>query len=126
MAAFTARRHETRALLRAHLAAASGYRHLTRHCPICHRLLRLAMEPSEPDPEPDPEGDADPGRRSDRDIDPDPDIGRTHDRRPERDPAHDPEPVRRPGPKVPPLSDFGPMPDGPESDTLDIGKGSKV
>ena len=39
-------RHETRALLRAHLAAASGYRHLTRHCPICHRLLRLAMEPS--------------------------------------------------------------------------------
>ncbi|SCF61101.1 DUF6274 family protein [Streptomyces sp. Ncost-T10-10d] len=37
--------HETRALLRAHLAAASGYRHLTRRCPICHRLLRLAMEP---------------------------------------------------------------------------------
>lgn len=41
-------RHETRALLRAHLAAASGnrseYRHLTRHCPICHRLLRLATE----------------------------------------------------------------------------------
>ncbi|MFD4949767.1 DUF6274 family protein [Streptomyces sp. NPDC058239] len=37
--------HETRALLRAHLAAASGYRHLTHHCPICHRLLRLAMEP---------------------------------------------------------------------------------
>lgn len=44
-----AARHETRALLRAHLAAASGYRHLTRHCPICHQLLRLAMEPS---PEP--------------------------------------------------------------------------
>ncbi|MEV6259183.1 DUF6274 family protein [Streptomyces sp. NPDC051784] len=40
-----AERHETRALLRAHLAAASGYRHLTRHCPICHRLLRLALEP---------------------------------------------------------------------------------
>ncbi|MFE6039688.1 DUF6274 family protein [Streptomyces sp. NPDC056452] len=40
-----AARHETRALLRAHLAAASGYRHVTRHCPICHRLLRLAMEP---------------------------------------------------------------------------------
>lgn len=38
-------RHETRALLRAHLAAASSYGHLTRHCPICHRLLRLAMEP---------------------------------------------------------------------------------
>ncbi|MFI1866898.1 DUF6274 family protein [Streptomyces jumonjinensis] len=49
MAAATARRHETRALLRAHLAAAAGYRHLTRHCPICHRLLRLAMEPSEAD-----------------------------------------------------------------------------
>ncbi|MEW2120529.1 DUF6274 family protein [Streptomyces sp. NPDC005474] len=42
--AATARRHETRALLRAHLSAASGYRHLTRHCPICHRLQRLAME----------------------------------------------------------------------------------
>ncbi|MFC7310161.1 DUF6274 family protein [Streptomyces monticola] len=42
----SARRHETRALLRAHLAAASEYRHLTRHCPICHRLLRLAMEPA--------------------------------------------------------------------------------
>ena len=37
-------RHETRALLRAHLPAASSYRHLTRHCPICHRLLRLAMD----------------------------------------------------------------------------------
>ncbi|MFE3329728.1 DUF6274 family protein [Streptomyces sp. NPDC059176] len=46
MAASTAR-HETRALLRAHLAAVSGYRHLTRQCPVCHRLLRLAMEPSE-------------------------------------------------------------------------------
>lgn len=44
MAASTGR-HETRALLRAHLAAASGYRHLTRHCPICRRLLALAMEP---------------------------------------------------------------------------------
>lgn len=42
----SARRHETRALLRAHLAAATEYRHLTRHCPICHQLLRLAMEPS--------------------------------------------------------------------------------
>ncbi|MFI2190642.1 DUF6274 family protein [Streptomyces sioyaensis] len=41
----TAVRHETRALLRAHLAAATGYRHLTRHCPICHQLLRLAMGP---------------------------------------------------------------------------------
>ncbi|MDQ0794994.1 DUF6274 family protein [Streptomyces sp. B1I3] len=44
MSASTAR-HETRALLRAHLAAASGYRHLTRRCPVCHRLLLLAMEP---------------------------------------------------------------------------------
>jgi hypothetical protein len=39
-------RHETRALLRAHLSAASEYRHLTRHCPICHQLLRLALEPA--------------------------------------------------------------------------------
>ncbi|MET7618902.1 DUF6274 family protein [Streptomyces sp. NPDC005408] len=46
MAASAARQHETRALLRAHLKAASGYRHLTRHCPICYRLLTLAMEPS--------------------------------------------------------------------------------
>jgi hypothetical protein len=38
-------RHETKALLRAHLAAATRYRHVTRHCPICHRLLRLAMDP---------------------------------------------------------------------------------
>ncbi|GAA2723879.1 MULTISPECIES: DUF6274 family protein [Streptomyces] len=37
-------RHETRALLRAHLSAAAGYRHLTRHCPVCHRLLQLAQE----------------------------------------------------------------------------------
>ncbi|MEU6481759.1 DUF6274 family protein [Streptomyces sp. NPDC047017] len=36
--------HRTRALLRAHLAAASSYRHLTRHCPVCHRLLRLTMD----------------------------------------------------------------------------------
>lgn len=50
-------RHETRALLRAHLAAASGYRHLTRHCPVCHRLLRLAMEPG-PYDEQDPDGAA--------------------------------------------------------------------
>ncbi|MET8609017.1 MULTISPECIES: DUF6274 family protein [Streptomyces] len=41
-------RHETRALLRAHLAAASSYRHLTRHCPVCHRLLRLAMDSGTP------------------------------------------------------------------------------
>ncbi|MEU5365013.1 DUF6274 family protein [Streptomyces sp. NPDC005925] len=37
-------RHETRALLRAHLSAASSYGHVTRRCPICHRLLRLAMD----------------------------------------------------------------------------------
>jgi hypothetical protein len=37
-------RHETRALLRAHLSAASSYGHLIRHCPICHHLLRLAMD----------------------------------------------------------------------------------
>ncbi|WAP57324.1 DUF6274 family protein [Streptomyces sp. S465] len=42
----TSAKHETRALLRAHLAAAASYRHFTRHCPVCHRLLRLAMEPS--------------------------------------------------------------------------------
>ncbi|MEU2792546.1 DUF6274 family protein [Streptomyces sp. NPDC007100] len=41
----TAARHEIRALLRAHLSAATGYRHFTRHCPVCARLLRLAMEP---------------------------------------------------------------------------------
>jgi uncharacterized protein DUF6274 len=47
------RRRETRALLRAHLAAATRYRHATRHCPVCHRLLRLAMEhPAEEHPEP--------------------------------------------------------------------------
>ncbi|MEW2161471.1 DUF6274 family protein [Streptomyces sp. NPDC007084] len=56
-------RHETRALLRAHLAAASGYRHLTRHCPVCHRLLRLAMEPAPAgarDPESAPEDESPP------------------------------------------------------------------
>ncbi|WP_405714977.1 MULTISPECIES: DUF6274 family protein [unclassified Streptomyces] len=41
----TSATHETRALLRAHLAATSGRRHLTLHCAVCHRLLRLAMEP---------------------------------------------------------------------------------
>ncbi|MFC8955507.1 DUF6274 family protein [Streptomyces sp. NPDC057101] len=48
MAAASAARHDTRALLRAHLAAASRYGHLTRHCVVCHRLLRLAMELPEP------------------------------------------------------------------------------
>ncbi|MFI1394695.1 DUF6274 family protein [Streptomyces sp. NPDC020681] len=60
MAASAARQHETRALLRAHLKAASGYRHLTRHCPICHRLLRLAMEPSA-EPAAEPPAAEDPG-----------------------------------------------------------------
>ncbi|QNP67751.1 DUF6274 family protein [Streptomyces genisteinicus] len=46
----TAGHHETRALLRAHLAAATGYRHITRTCPVCHRLLRLATERAEPGP----------------------------------------------------------------------------
>ncbi|MFJ2168910.1 DUF6274 family protein [Streptomyces griseofuscus] len=44
----TSVRHETRALLRAHLAATSSYRHLTRHCPVCHRLLRLALSEGRP------------------------------------------------------------------------------
>ncbi|KPI27119.1 hypothetical protein OV320_6788 [Actinobacteria bacterium OV320] len=48
-------RHETRALLRAHPSAATPYRHLTRHCPICHRLLRLAMDGAPRGPEA-PEG----------------------------------------------------------------------
>ncbi|MFJ2743230.1 DUF6274 family protein [Streptomyces sp. NPDC087440] len=42
MAAST-EKHETRALLRAHLAAAMSYRHRTGSCPICLRLLRLAI-----------------------------------------------------------------------------------
>ncbi|WP_318213462.1 DUF6274 family protein [Streptomyces sp. SCL15-6] len=45
-------RHETGALLRAHLSAASSYRHLTRHCPICHRLLRLAWDSAAPPAQP--------------------------------------------------------------------------
>ncbi|MFF8634926.1 DUF6274 family protein [Streptomyces pilosus] len=62
-----AARHETRALLRAHLSAASSYRHLTRHCPICHRLLRLALEtpPGPPEPaEEQPEEQPAPNGRS--------------------------------------------------------------
>jgi Family of unknown function (DUF6274) len=55
-------RHETRALLRAHLSAASSYRHLTRHCPICHHLLRLAMDagPRVPEPSDEEAGDESP------------------------------------------------------------------
>ncbi|MEV7674141.1 DUF6274 family protein [Streptomyces sp. NPDC088752] len=57
MAAASAARHDTRALLRAHLAAASRYGHLTRHCVVCHRLLRLAMEvPEAPEALEIPEG----------------------------------------------------------------------
>lgn len=41
-------RHETRALLRAHLSAASNYRHVTRNCPVCRRILRLAMDSTPP------------------------------------------------------------------------------
>ena len=43
----TVPRHATRALLRAHLAAAAGRGHLTRHCAVCHRLLRLATDPAD-------------------------------------------------------------------------------
>ncbi|MFH8367710.1 DUF6274 family protein [Streptomyces sp. NPDC018031] len=45
----TTARREIRALLRAHLSAAAGRRHSTRHCPVCHRLLRLAMQPAPPE-----------------------------------------------------------------------------
>ncbi|MFF7355209.1 MULTISPECIES: DUF6274 family protein [Streptomyces] len=57
-------RHETRALLRAHLSAASSYRHLTRHCPICHHLLRLAMDAGPRVPEPADEEAEDESPRS--------------------------------------------------------------
>ncbi|NLU76352.1 hypothetical protein HCC61_27595 [Streptomyces sp. HNM0575] len=50
------RRHETRALLRAHLAAATRYRHVTRNCPVCHRLLRLATEHTPEEPYGQPNG----------------------------------------------------------------------
>ncbi|MEU6577681.1 DUF6274 family protein [Streptomyces sp. NPDC046805] len=45
-------RRETRALLRAHLSAASSYRHLTRHCPICHHLHRMALDSAPPAAQP--------------------------------------------------------------------------
>ncbi|WP_330174968.1 DUF6274 family protein [Streptomyces sp. NBC_01498] len=48
--AASAAKHETRALLRAHLAAATGYRHVTYHCAVCHRLQRLVMDPAAPVP----------------------------------------------------------------------------
>ncbi|MET9695621.1 DUF6274 family protein [Streptomyces sp. NPDC006529] len=37
-------RDELRALLKAHLSASRGRRHLRRHCLVCNRLLRLARE----------------------------------------------------------------------------------
>ncbi|MFD8972079.1 MULTISPECIES: DUF6274 family protein [unclassified Streptomyces] len=53
MAAASAARHDTRALLRAHLAAASRYGHLMAHCAVCRRLLELVMEfPEAEEPEP--------------------------------------------------------------------------
>lgn len=55
MTAATAR-HETRALLRAHLAAASGYRHLTRRCAVCHRLAQYAALGEQPPQAPPPTG----------------------------------------------------------------------
>ncbi|MEV5987391.1 DUF6274 family protein [Streptomyces sp. NPDC052051] len=42
----TSVRHKTRALLRAHLAAASGLRHVTWHCAVCRQLQLLATEPA--------------------------------------------------------------------------------
>ncbi len=51
--------HETRALLRAHLSAAAGRGHLTRHCAICHRLLRLALQSHPADERPVEPGAAD-------------------------------------------------------------------
>ena len=43
-------RHETKALLRAHLSAAARLgQHSTLHCAVCHRLRRLVAEfPPEP------------------------------------------------------------------------------
>ncbi|MCH6161196.1 DUF6274 family protein [Streptomyces marispadix] len=55
------RRHETRALLRAHLAAATRYRHVTRNCPVCHRLLRLATEHVPEEAQEPPHGEANEG-----------------------------------------------------------------
>ncbi|MEU8466685.1 DUF6274 family protein [Streptomyces sp. NPDC029006] len=65
-------RHETRALLRAHLSAASSYGHLTRHCPICHRLLRLAMDTGPWSQEDEGEGEDQEGWQAAEDEDPRP------------------------------------------------------
>ncbi|MET9734262.1 DUF6274 family protein [Streptomyces sp. NPDC006458] len=59
-------RHETRALLRAHLAAAASYRHLTRHCPVCHRLLRLATDSTAEETDTTADEGADGGARAER------------------------------------------------------------
>ncbi|MFJ8943751.1 DUF6274 family protein [Streptomyces sp. NPDC102395] len=99
--------HETRALLRAHLSAASSYRHLTRHCPICHRLLRLAesdlreedresQEPREACAFEGRESRAVPADRPDRQADGHPEAGRsrqTHRTEPPREAgdAHAPQ-----------------------------------
>ncbi|MEW2129354.1 DUF6274 family protein [Streptomyces sp. NPDC005435] len=53
-------RHATRALLRAHLSAASAYRHVTRRCAVCHRLQRLAMDTEAHAGEPDEKPNARP------------------------------------------------------------------
>ncbi|MFF8833825.1 DUF6274 family protein [Streptomyces sp. NPDC015130] len=60
MAAASAARHDTRALLRAHLAAASRFGHVTDRCAVCHRLLRLVMELPDPEEDEGPEGDESP------------------------------------------------------------------
>ncbi|GGW51835.1 hypothetical protein GCM10010503_30910 [Streptomyces lucensis JCM 4490] len=56
-------RHETRALLRAHLSAASSYGHLTRRCAVCRHLQRLAMDGG-PGPQ-QAEAEADDGQAGD-------------------------------------------------------------
>ncbi|GGQ10729.1 DUF6274 family protein [Streptomyces roseolilacinus] len=55
MAAATAR-HETRAPLRARLAAASGYRHPARRRAVRHRLVQDAVLGEQPPPVPPPAG----------------------------------------------------------------------
>ncbi|MGP3734938.1 DUF6274 family protein [Streptomyces sp. GDS52] len=60
-------RHETRALLRAHLSAASSFGgHLTRHCPVCHRLLRLALDSAPHDSTPRPTAHTESTERTER------------------------------------------------------------
>ncbi|MGW1930073.1 DUF6274 family protein [Streptomyces sp. NPDC001919] len=122
MAAASAARHETRALLRAHLAAASRYGHLTRHCVVCHRLLRLSMDLPEPEGPQDgrdapegpvgaerPEGLAEPGESPAEPGEPPTGPGRT---------AGEPEePGERPARRRGPAGDTG----GPVGDGGDEG-----